>query len=185
MGHDCEGKHLRISKSDVQNLTVKLSNEVSKTRILKDVHGSSNNESSRMAITTKKDLKNISRHLHFDQSGRFDKNDYSSVDVWKKVHDEKGDVIIFGYKKQGEVDPLYPGLGEDDFLLCFMTRHQKEIIGKLLSWKSSIIEMDATHGTNQYDFKMITLMTKNGNHQGEPLAHMFCTKESLPALKLF
>ena len=37
VGHDCEGKHLRITKSDVQTLTVKLSNEVTKTRILKDV----------------------------------------------------------------------------------------------------------------------------------------------------
>ena len=66
-----------------------------------------------------------------------------------------------------------------------MTKHQKEIIGKLLKRRSSIIEMDATHGTNQYDFKMITVMTKNGNHQGEPLAHMFCNKETSTALKTF
>ena len=54
-----------------------------------------NNDCSRAAITTKKDLNNISQNLYFDQSGRFDKNDYSSVDVWKNIHDEKGDVVIF------------------------------------------------------------------------------------------
>lgn len=45
--------------------------------------------------------------------------------------------------------------------------------------------MDATHGTNQYDFKMVTIMTKNLNHQGEPLAHLFSTKEDGPTLKHF
>ena len=84
LGHDFAGKHLRISKSDVQKLTVKLSNEVSTSRILKDAHDTQGNESSRLDITTKKDLTNLSRHLHFNQSNQFNKNDYSSVDCWKK-----------------------------------------------------------------------------------------------------
>ena len=31
------------------------------------------------------------------------------------MQDEKGDVIIFGYKKQDEIDSRYPGLNKEDF----------------------------------------------------------------------
>ena len=126
----------------------------------------------------------MNRHLG-SKKGHFDANDAESILIWKELKEKNGDVKVLCHKKQGELDPKFPGLKKDDFLLCFMTIHQKMLVSKLMSRKHNIVMMDATHGTNQYDFKMVTVMTKNLNHQGEPLAHMFSTTENGTALQFF
>jgi hypothetical protein len=66
-----------------------------------------------------------------------------------------------------------------------MTSHQVKLLKMLQKRKVVVMEMDATHDTNAYDFKLVTLMTKNANHQGEPISQMFYTKETYTALKYF
>ena len=126
----------------------------------------------------------MNRHLG-NKKGHFDANDANSILIWKELKEKNGDVKILCHKKQGELDPNFFGLGKDDFILCFMTNHQKMMVSKLMSKKHSVVMMDATHGTNQYDFKMVSVMTKNLNHQGEPLAHMFSNTENATALQFF
>lgn len=80
-------------------------------------------------------------------------------------------MIFTLYKKQGEDN--FIGLKKEDFMLAFMTAFQKETIQNLKSNDLVVICMDATHGTNGYDFYLITLLTKDKFGQGLPLAHMY------------
>ena len=97
-GHDCAAKHLPLPQSDVQELQAKVAYEVSGMRILKDARESL---SQRTALITNKDLKNVSRSLGSEHTGRYDQNDATSIDIWQKVTETNGDVIILAYKKQG------------------------------------------------------------------------------------
>lgn len=45
--------------------------------------------------------------------------------------------------------------------------------------------MDATHGTNKYDFKLISLLTVDDYGEGYPIAHLFSNREDITVLKLF
>ena len=48
-----------------------------------------------------------------------------------------------------------------------------------------VICMKCTHGTTDYDFCFVTVLTKDGSGEGFPRAHMFSNREDAVALKFF
>lgn len=63
-----------------------------------------------------------------------------------------------------------------------MTEAQSEILNK---FGRSVICMDATHGTNPYDFKLVTVLVIDEYHCGFPVEFFLSNREecSLKALR--
>ena len=68
------------------------------------------------------------------------------------------------YKPQGSEDDL---LKNEDFCLILMNRSQLLMLKK---FGSNIISIDSTHGLNQYDFELTTLMIVDEYGKGFPVA---------------
>ena len=45
--------------------------------------------------------------------------------------------------------------------------------------------IDATHGTNEYDYKLITLLVKDETDHGIPVGHCISAKESEVCITVF
>lgn len=48
-----------------------------------------------------------------------------------------------------------------------------------------VVCIDATHGLNPYGIKLITIIIKDENEEGFPIAHCFSNREDFVVLKLF
>ena len=73
--------------------------------------------------------------------------------------------ILF-FKNQGEEQNDYcDNIGRDDFLLDFQTDDQRDM---MLKHGDKVICMDDTHGTNVYDFSLITVYLCRRSQWGNP-----------------
>ena len=59
------------------------------------------------------------------------------------------------YKPQDTVIPEFPKLARDSFLLVLMTSFQAAVYEKFCS---KITCVDSTHNTNEYRFKLLTIV---------------------------
>ena len=96
-----------------------------------------------------------------------------------------GDSPVLLYKPQGteytEVG-ICNGLREDDFLLVLQTPLQMEM---LRSFGNNIICVDATHGTNEYDFMLVSMIVIDDYGEGCPVAWCFTNREDELSLTHF
>ncbi len=60
--------------------------------------------------------------------------------------------VVLSYKPQGTSDDK-TGLQTDDFIIVLQTPVQAEMLKK---FGGKVVCVDATHGTNAYEFKLIT-----------------------------
>ena len=73
-------------------------------------------------------------------------------------------------------------LSDDDFLLAIQTEFQKDA---MLQFGKKVILMDATHGTTQYDFLLISVLVVDGHGEGIPVAWAISNKEDINIISLF
>ena len=73
---------------------------------------------------------------------------------------------------------------KDDFMLIVATNDQLEML-KDCAPKTSFISCDATHGTNAYDYKLITVLVEDETGHGVTVAHCICNKEDTACLTIF
>ena len=93
-------------------------------------------------------------------------DDAMSVDLLvEELHGEPYNPILL-YKRQFEVNEQYPLLPEDAFLLAIQTDFQWQLYEQ---YAHKVVCIDATHGTNAYQFKLITTMIADGHGQGKLL----------------
>ena len=82
-------------------------------------------------------------------------------------------VIILLYKQQGAKQPTdCDNLSDKDFVIALQTPLQAEIISN-----GRIICVDGTHGTNGYDFTLITVMVIDEYGEGFPVAWCISNRE--------
>jgi hypothetical protein len=112
-------------------------------------------------------------------------DDHNSVDIWVEELRGMGDANpVLLYKRQGqEPDAVLPGLSASDFVLCIQTITQRQFM--LQFGAGSVVCLDSTHGTNQYDFNLVTAMVVDDFGQGNPVAFMISTKEDESVLTAF
>ena len=67
------------------------------------------------------------------------------------------------YKPQEIVDSNFPYLAKDTFLLVLMTEFQASLFE---TYSSKMVCVDSTHKTNQYRFKLITVVVADEYHNG-------------------
>jgi len=116
----------------------------------------------RKHMITKKDIAN-KRLLVKDMAVIRNKEDAVSVDMFvQELREEPYNPILL-YKRQHETDKECPSLAEDAFLLAIQTDFQRHLYEQ---YAHKVLCIDATHGTNAYRFKLITVMIANDFGQG-------------------
>ena len=73
-------------------------------------------------------------------------------------------------------------LKEEDFLMVIQTEHQKNMANK---FGNLGVCCDSTHGTNAYDFNLVTLMVVDEFGEGQPIGWMISNHETHEFLKIF
>ena len=172
-GHSIRLGHLRLPVRDRQTIAAKLHQSVPFECILDDIRENTGNSLSRLHLTTRKDIANIERAFGLRRAERH-KDDATSVAVWVQdmMKSESNPVLL--YKPQGsQPSQETPSLEENDFILALQTPLQADM---LVKFGSNIICMDDTHGTNSYDFSLITLLVVDEFGEGCPVAWCLCNK---------
>ena len=71
-----------------------------------------------------------------------------------------------------------------DVVLVFFSDFHRDTLVKVAP-KVKIVCMDGTHGTNGYDYHLITLMVKDKTGMGCPVGHCISTREDTVAITIF
>lgn len=79
------------------------------------------------------------------------------------------------YKPEGELDNSMPHFFEDDFALGFMSAEQ-DILNLWMNGPEGIICVDTIHGTNQYHYKVLMIVTVTPAKTGIPVAFYICNR---------
>ncbi len=95
------------------------------------------------------------------------REDAVSVDMLVKELEKESYNPVLLYKKQHESNPNYPMLSEESFILAMQTEFQKDCYQQ---HATKILCVDATHGTNAYGFKLVTVMVADEFGQGGHLS---------------
>ena len=121
------------------------------------------------------------------EGGQRHHDDATSAAAW--VEEMRGmgdDNVVLYYKPQG-ADDNKTGLKREDFLIVLQTPVQAKMFKKFAEGK--VVCVDATQGTNAYEFKLITLLVvrvasrnrtlgtlkRNGVFAISVYLHAFCT----------
>lgn len=119
-------------------------------------------EAKRKHFVTKQDVANVRMKIK-DLTVIRNQEDAMSVDLFvRELQQEPYDPILL-YKHQHDSDLAYPTLSRESFLLALQTEFQKQLYK---DHASKVLCIDATHGTNAYKFKLITVMVADEYGQG-------------------
>ena len=181
--HEREIAHLTLPQHVKLLIATKVQQGVAVERILDDIRDSIvyGDTPTRMHLTSKKDIYNIRKALNVYNVEKHS-SDPISVDIWVsqlQKHDDYNPVLY--YKQQGKTDDS-GHLDTDDFLLCLQTEFQLDM---LKEFGNRAICVDSTHGTNQYNFLLITLLIIDEFGEGIPIAFAISNRETQLSLKVF
>ena len=182
--HDMKLSHLPIPNDIKLTIAAKLQDGVDIDRILDDVHDSFTSPGvGRQHLVNKQDIHNIKRKLNL-QCIQKHQNDLISVRIWvqelKALH--YNPVVVF--KEQGKCssDEQPTTLAQDTFLLGIQTEYQCDA---MRHFGNKLICMDSTHGTNLYDFLLISVIVIDEYGEGVPVAWAISNHEHTAVLVQF
>ena len=172
--HEPRLGHIRLSEEVRLQIAGKLVQGVTYDKILDYIHNSVSDNFKRIHLIQRKDINNIECAFKLE-GGQRHHDDATSVAVW--VEEMRGmgdDNVVLYYKPQGADDDK-TGLKREDFLIVLQTLIQAEMLIKFAEGK--VVCVDATHGTNAYDLKLITLLVVDEYGEGFPVAWCITNKE--------
>ena len=172
-GHQTRLGHIRLGAQDRLQIAGKLAQGVTLDKILDDVRSSVSDNFKRVHLLQRKDNHNIERIFKLD-GGQRHHDDATSVAAWVEEMRGKGEGnVVLSYKPQGTSDDK-TGLQTDDFIIVLQTPVQAEMLKK---FGGKVVCVDATHGTNAYEFKLITLLVVDEYGEGFPVAWCIANRE--------
>ena len=178
-GHECSLGHPRLQTSEREAIAGKLFQGVPSQHILDTIRSEVGSKFDRIHLTTRKDITNIERSFGLHGNKRHD-DDATSVMLWVEEMRKTGTKSpVLVYKRQGE-KITGCNLHEKDFVLGIQTPLQAEMLKTF--GNNSIICIDATHGTNGYDFELITVMVVDEFGEGYPIAWCISNRTDLSLL---
>ena len=134
----------------------------------------------RSHLITTQDIANIKRKVIDHTIMRHEDDALSVKMIVNECREEAFDPILL-YKPQHSSIPYYATLPIDAFVLAIQTKWQKELYEE---YSQSILCLDSTHGTNAYQFKVITCIVPDDFGKGTYVflsvinAHLFCVCNS-------
>ena len=181
--HSIKLSHLPIPPDIKHHIAAKLHDGVSIERILDDVRETmTNGEIGREQLLSRQDILNIQRRLNLE-SVRKDTNDLLSTCAWVEEMAGMSYNPVLLFKPQGiEQSETMNDLAKDDFILALQTEFQRDA---MMQYGSKVILMDATHGTTQYDFQLISILVIDDFGEGLPVAWAISNREDVTLLVQF
>jgi len=117
---------------------------------------------SRKHFISKGDINNVRVKVQ-DSLIQRHKDDATSVSLFVSELKQESFSPVVVFKPQGQKHPDYPNVPEESFILVLQTKFQLELYKK---HASTIMCIDSTHGTNQYRFKLITVVVPDDYGKG-------------------
>ena len=179
-GHQCALGHTRLQHNQREAIAGKLAQGVQVQHILDTIRDTVGERLDRIHLISRKDINNIERAYGLQGCRRHD-DDATSVGLWVREMQSKGTKSpVLVYKAQGiKSFNEHPTLHENDFMLAIQTPFQAEM---LKSFGHNVICIDATHGTNGYDFSLITVLVIDEFGEGYPVAWCLSNRTDLTSL---
>lgn len=115
----------------------------------------------RKHFITRQDCRNVCRKLR-DFTNHRHSSDAISVDRIVNELQLEDPCPVIAYKPRGSIDDKYPLLRDENFILIIMTGFQATLFQKF----SSLVCVDSTHKTNEYGYKLITLLVVDEYRKG-------------------
>ena len=162
-GHHCVLGKLRVPTIQRTAIARKLAQGVGVQHIMDEIRSSVGDNLERIHLITRKDIANIERSYGLQGSKRHD-DDATSVHLWviEMEHAGNKNPVIF-YKPQGKCLEK-TSLLKNDFVLAVQTSLQVDVLKTC--GPNKVICIDATHGTNAYDFSLITVVVMDEFGEG-------------------
>ena len=148
--HDLQLAFLKMPSNARLDIARKLQIGVAVERILDDIRDTCDGGINREHLITRQDIRNIK--LQYNIEGVMGhKNNLNSVILWvREMQSTLGYNPVLLFKEQGTEQPQgLDNFSDNDFILCLQTQFQRDMFTEL---GSNVVCVDATHGTNMYDF---------------------------------
>ena len=181
-GHRMSLAHVRLSDSDKVAIAGKLSQGVDIKHILDDVRDNIGSKYQRLHLLTRKYIKNIERAYCVTEHQRHQDD---ATSVYLKVEEmtkQKLNPVLL-YKAQDQTPSVHHTLKNNDFAIGIQTPLQAEMLIQLS--KDSVICVDSTHGTNGYNFNLITIVVIDEYGEGYPVAWCISNREDHTLSQIF
>ncbi len=111
---------------------------------------------------SKRDINNIKVKVHDHVIKRHEDDATSVTLLVSELREELLDPVLI-FKPQGSRSVEYPTIPEESFIFAFQTEFQLQLYQQ---HASTILCIDSTHGTNQYKFKLITIVVRDDLGKG-------------------
>ncbi|XP_074604017.1 uncharacterized protein LOC141857426 [Brevipalpus obovatus] len=164
-GHTNEMRHIDIPRDEREKIASQLALGLTRTTILQNIRATWTKENNkRIHRAIDQDLQNISRDFKLRSDVVRDQNDLVSVES----HIEQ--------MKSMNVNPIIIYEAEDaenQFILGICNEGQRFVLEK---FGNDVIAMDSTHGTNDYNFQLTTIMVVDENRTGFSVAFLYSSK---------
>lgn len=180
-GHKTSLGHLRIAEQDRLAIAGKLSQGVDIQHILDNIRDKLGTSYTRIHLLTRKDVTNIEKTYCLKGIQRH-QDDATSIHMWVEEMNNQENSPVLLYKPQGQ-SKGYTNLSPNDFILAIQTPLQADIMKRFSDGR--VICVDGTHGTNGYDFTLITVMIIDEYGEGFPVAWCISNKEDQAVLLHF
>ena len=180
VGHRKDIAHSRISKEMRSCIAGKLAQGVQMNAIMDYIRDSQTGPLTRDHLTTRLDLHNI-KHQYNISCMQKDHDDANSIMYWVAEMERADHNSVLCFKSQGD-NSNHAGIESSDFLLGIQTEFQRDM---LVKYATKLVCVDATHGTNAYDFQLIKVLVIDDYDEGIPVAWLISNKESDDILRVF
>ena len=185
-GHVTEVAHLQIRRNEREKIAGMLSLGISFEDVLDSVQWIRvpAGQLTAMNLVTRKYLQNIAVSFGISRGERLHKDDAESVAAWvEKIRSGPLQQNLVRYVKyQGEECQL--GIGRDDFMLVIMSDIQVTWVKKF-GGAMKELALDSTHGTNEYNFQLTTLLVIDDHGEGLPGAFCYSSRVDETAISVF
>ena len=175
--HSISLGHSRIPSDTRMKIASKLHQGVSIERILDDIRDNIDDSISCEHLVTRQDIRNIKTQYNVDGISRH-KDNPISVNAWvEEMMSLPYNPVLF-YKPQGTTDPN-GNLADNDFLLVIQTEFMRDMFSR---FGNNAVCMDTTHGTNAYDFNLITAVVIDEYGEGIPVMWAISNRQDTDTL---
>ncbi len=182
-GHTFQLGHLRMAEKDRKDIAMKLHQGISFYHILNEVRMSVGSKFDRIHLLTNKDISNIEKAFGIQSAQRHNDDATSVYLLVKEMEQNTQYNPILLYKQQSATPQgKFVKLYSNDFILVLQTELQAEMLQK---FGPQIICIDDTHGTNGYNFTLVTIMVVDEFGEGFPVAWCFSNRQDKTAMEIF
>ena len=183
--HDSQLAHIPLPESTRHVIAAKLQDGVEIQAILDSIRdGVEGTEIGRSELINRQDIHNI-HHQYNIEGIQYHTNDHSSVQLWvdNLQSGSEDESVVLLFKEQGvEQRNDLNDFSVSDFALGIQTGFQKDM---LIRFGKEAICIDSTHGTNIYDFYLITVLVLDDYKEGIPVAWLILNREDAAVLNQF